>query len=66
MGSPWLGYTATRVSHHSAQVNSTFAVNRFWLENTIWFKLSSDDQSSLTGAERRYVEYYERHNQSDG
>jgi hypothetical protein len=33
-------------------------IYRFWLENTIWFKLSGDDTRPLTEVERRYVEHY--------
>lgn len=31
---------------------------RFWLENTIWFKLNGDVQTPLTAEERRYLEHY--------
>jgi hypothetical protein len=33
-------------------------VYRFWLENVIWFKLSGDDKTPLTAAEREYVGHY--------
>lgn len=38
----------------------TFAafIYRFWLENDIWFKLSGDDKTPLTDAERQYVGHY--------
>lgn len=31
---------------------------RFWLENTIWFKLNGDDKTPLTAEERHYLEHY--------
>lgn len=33
---------------------------RFWLENTIWFKLDGDDNSPLTAEERHYLEHFRR------
>jgi hypothetical protein len=35
-------------------------IYRFWLENTIWFKLGGDEKAPLTAAERRYLEHYEQ------
>lgn len=44
----------------------TFAsfIYRFWLENTIGFKLFGFDHTPLTDIERRYVEHYEHENTS--
>jgi hypothetical protein len=38
-------------------------VYRWWLENSIWFKVSeSNDEEKLTGAERAYLAQYDAHN----
>ena len=37
-------------------------IYRWWLENTLWFKVSeSNDESKLTEDERKYCQYYEDH-----
>ena len=33
-------------------------IYRFWLENSIWFKLDGSDKAPLTEVERRYLEHY--------
>ncbi|HEX6797136.1 MAG TPA: hypothetical protein VF116_05405 [Ktedonobacterales bacterium] len=49
-----------QVSRHIVVCAHSFPayLYRFWLENTIWFKLNGDDQTPLTAGERRYLEHY--------
>lgn len=56
------------VSHHIVVCAPSFAafLYRFWLENTIWFKLNGDDQAPLTAEERRYLEHYRQRLPSRG
>lgn len=35
-------------------------IYRWWLENTIWFKLDASDGGKLTEAEQRYLAHYEQ------
>ncbi len=48
------------VIQHIVVAAPTFTafLSRFWLENTIWFKLNGDDQAPLTAEERRYLDHY--------
>lgn len=51
------------VVHHIVVSAHSFTafLYRFWLENTIWFKLNGDDKSPLTAEERGYLAHYRRH-----
>lgn len=35
-------------------------IYRFWLENTIWFKLNSNDAAPFTATEQAYLDHYAR------
>lgn len=54
------GVDMAEVGRHIVVSAPTFPefLYRFWLENTIWFKLNGDDQTPLTAEERRYLEHY--------
>ncbi len=42
-------------------------IYRWWLENSIWFKVSeSDDEEKLTADKRAYLAYYSAHNAHGG
>jgi hypothetical protein len=55
-------YTSEQLAGGWSAAAPTFAsfIYRWWLENTIWFKLNSSDAAPFTPTEQAYLDYYTR------